>query len=189
MTGYGRPGQAWRSHKPISGGLLYDMGAHQFEKILQLIPKTDPGGKPINRKASLYGHFLKKVWHDSTNEDYVRAYVRFDGGVEGQIIQSSICSASKPLWTVLGTKGSVVLNDWRGNAVVTTVDERGRSSTTEVNQEEGRWDGYYKNIADHLLAGAPLFITAEWAKAPIQCIEGCEIAARENRVVEANFDF
>ena len=32
-------------------------------------------------------------------------------------------------------------------------------------------------------------ITPEWAKGPIQCIEGCETAARENRVVEVEFDF
>jgi predicted dehydrogenase len=189
MAGYGRPGQAWRSHKPISGGALYDMGAHQFEKILQLVPKTDGRGNPINRRASLYGHFLKKVWHDTTNENYIRAYVRFDGGVEAQVIVSSICSASKPLWTVLGIRGSIVIPNWRENAVLTTVDDAGHRFTTEVAQIEGVWGSYYKNVADHLLAGAPLIITAEWAKGTIQCIEGCEIAARENRIVEVAFDF
>jgi predicted dehydrogenase/type 1 glutamine amidotransferase len=189
MVGYARPGQAWRSHKPISGGLLYDMGAHQFEKVFQLVPKTDGSGRPINRTARLWGHFLKKVWHDTTNEDYVRAYVKFDGGVEAQLIQASICSAAKPLWTVLGTKGSVVINDWTSTAVVTTVDEAGSQYTTELAQESGRWGAYYKNVADHLLAGAPLIITAEWAKAPIQCIEGCQIAAQGDRVVEVAFAF
>ncbi len=89
MVGYGRPGQAWRSHKPISGGALYDMGAHQFEKVLQLLPKVDANGDKINRRASLYGHFLKKRWHDVTMEDYVRAYVRFDSGVEAQVVVSA----------------------------------------------------------------------------------------------------
>ena len=189
MVGYGRPGQAWRSHKPISGGALYDMGAHQFEKILQLVPKTDEQRNRINRRASLYGHFLKKVWHDTTNEDYIRAYARFDGGVEAQVIVSSLCSASKPLWTVLGTRGGVVIPGGRENAVLTTVDEAGRRFTTEVPQIEGVWGSYYKNVADHLLAGVPLIITPEWAKGTIQCIEGCEIAARENRIVEVAFDF
>ncbi|MCK5527168.1 MAG: ThuA domain-containing protein [Candidatus Latescibacteria bacterium] len=189
MVGYGRPGQAWRSHKPISGGVLYDMGAHQFEKILQLLPKSDPEGNPINRRASLYGHFLKKVWHDTTIEDYARAYARFDGGVEAQVVVSSICSASKPLWIVSGTRGSVVIPNWEDNAVLTTVDDAGHRFATEVPQIEGVWGSYYKNVADHLLAGARLIITPEWAKAPIQCIEGCEIAARENRIVEVAFDF
>ena len=50
-------------------------------------------------------------------------------------------------------------------------------------------NGYYKNIADHLLADVPLIITPEWAKGTIQCIAGCEMAASENRVVEVEFDF
>jgi len=189
MVGYGRPGQAWRSHKPISGGALYDMGAHQFEKVLQLLPRTDRSGNPINRCASLYGHVLKKVWHDVTNEDYIRAYARFDGGVEAQVLVSNICSAPKPLWTVLGTRGSAVVEGFGGGATVTTVDDAGRKFTSDVPQpERDRW-AYYRNIADHLLAGAPLIITPEWAKATIQCIEGCETAARENRIVQVTFDF
>jgi len=188
MVGYGRPGQTWRSHKPISGGALYDMGAHQFEKVLQLLPKENAGGEKINRRASLYGHFIKKVWHGVTNEDYGRAYVRFDGGVEAQVIVSSICAAPKPLWTVLGTKGSAVIQSWGSGAEVVTVDEAGQRYAAELPQIE-KPNGYYKNVADHLLAGAPLIITPEWAKATIQCIAGCEIAARENRVVEVEFAF
>ena len=188
LVNYGRPGQAWRSHKPISGGLLYDMGAHQFEKVLQLLPREDGRGKKINRRASLYGNFLKKVWHDVTNEDYVRAYARFDSGVEAQVVMSSICSAPRPLWTVLGTRGSAVLDDWRSGATVISVGEDGQRYTAHLAPIE-RENGYYKNLADHLLAQMPLIITPQWARATIQCIEGCEIAARENRVVEVEFDF
>jgi hypothetical protein len=34
-----------------------------------------------------------------------------------------------------------------------------------------------------------LIITPEWAKGPIQLIEGCEMAGREDRVVKVEFDF
>lgn len=47
--------------------------------------------------------------------------------------------------------------------------------------------GYYKNVADHLLSGSPLLITAEWARNTIRILEGCEIAARDNRLVEVEF--
>jgi predicted dehydrogenase/type 1 glutamine amidotransferase len=188
MVGYGRPGQVWRSHKPISGGALYDMGAHQFEKILQLLPRTNARGERINRRASLYGHFLKKKWHGVTNEDYARAYARFDSGAEAQVVVSNLCSAPKPLWTVLGTQGSAVIEGWRSGAQVVMVDETGARYAAELAQLE-RPNGYYKNAADHLLAGAPLIISPEWAKATIQLIEGCELAARQNRVVEIEFDF
>ena len=40
-----------------------------------------------------------------------------------------------------------------------------------------------------MLTGAALIITPELAKATIQCIHGCEVASRENRLVEVEFDF
>ncbi len=190
MVGYGPPGQQWRDHKEISGGMLYDMGAHQFEKILQLVPWKNAQGKPINRKATLYGNFLKRVWYSSTNEDYCRAYVKFESGLEAQLTQSNICTAHKPLWSILGTRGSIVIDGWDSDAIVTSVLPDGRRVVETYPKLTGvGWQGYYKNVADHLLSGLPLLITPEWAKATIQCIEGCEIASRENRLVEVTFDF
>ena len=191
MVGYGAPGHAWRSHKPISGGAMYDMGAHQFEKILQLIPQQNARGERINKQASLYGNFLKRVWYNSTNEDYCRAYVRFDTGLEAQLINSNIHASPRPLWTVQGTKGSVVMQGWDGAATVTTTRVDGRHQTVEVPKYDRghNWHGYYKNVSDHLLSDLPLLITGEWAKGPIQCIEGCETAARDNKLVEIEFDY
>ena len=190
MVGYGPPGQQWRSHKEISGGTLYDMGAHQFEKILQLVPWSDGGGNPINQKATLFGNFVKKQWYAATNEDFCRAYVRFDTGLEAQLIQSNMCAAPKPLWTLLGTKGAAVMDGWDSDVKVTTVLDDGRQITSSHPRITGSgWQGYYKNVADHLLSGLPLIITPEWAKGPIQCIEGCEIASKENRLVEIEFGF
>lgn len=190
MVGYGPPGQQWRDHKEISGGMLYDMGAHQFEKILQLVPWKNAQGKPINRKATLYGNFLKRMWYSSTNEDYCRAYVKFESGLEAQLIQSNLCTAHKPLWSILGTRGSIVIEGWDSDAIVTSVLPDGRKIVETYPKLTGSgWQGYYKNVADHLLSGLPLLITPEWAKATIQCIEGCEIASKENRLVEVTFDF
>lgn len=191
MVGYGYPGQAWRSQKEIAGGMLYDMGAHQFEKILQLVPQKDGRGNRINKKAALYGNFLKRVWHSVSNEDFCRAYVRFDSGLEAQLLQSNIHASTRPLWTMQGTRGSVVMEGWDGAATVSVVGEDGRVTSSQVPaiQAKDRWVGYYKNAADHLLAGLPLIITGEWAKGAIQCIEGCEIAARENRLVEIELGY
>ncbi|MGQ9609898.1 MAG: ThuA domain-containing protein [bacterium] len=190
MVGYGPPGQQWRDHKEISGGMLYDMGAHQFEKILQLVPWKNAQGKPINRKATLYGNFLKRMWYSSTNEDYCRAYVKFESGLEAQLIQSNLCTAHKPLWSILGTRGSIVIEGWDSDAIVTSVLPDGRRIVETYPKLTGSgWQGYYKNVADHLLSGLPLLITPKWAKATIQCIEGCEIASKENRLVEVTFDF
>ena len=48
---------------------------------------------------------------------------------------------------------------------------------------------YYRNVADHLHCGVPLVITPQLANATIQCIHGCELAARENRLVEVDLQF
>lgn len=191
MVNYGLPGQAWRSDKSISGGLLYDWGAHQIEKILQMIPQYDYQGTRINKRATLYGNFSKHVWHSSTNEDYCRGYVKFDTGIEAQVLASSIHASSRPLWTIQGTGGSIVMESGDGAATVTTASVDGRHRTADIKPytQGHNWRGYYKNVADHLLVGLPLTITGEWAKGPIQIIEGCETASRENKLVEIEFDF
>lgn len=188
MCGYNRPGQSWRAHKPISGGLLYDMGAHGFEKALQLVPTFDPWNvEPRNRKAVLFGNFMKKVWWDTTSEDYCRAYVKFDSGLEVLLTQSNISSADRPGWIVSGTKGSCVSTDdgfelkqFENGALRSTIVPY----VTEVN-----WHYFYRNFADHIHAGAPLIITPGLAKATIQCIHGCELAAQEGKLITAEFNY
>ena len=190
LVGYGAPGQEWRNHKEISGGMLYDMGAHQFEKILQLVPQHDHRGNRVNKRATLYGNFLKRRWHASSNEDFCRVYVRFDSGLEAQLIQSNLYAADKPLWTILGTHGAIIVQNSQGDTTLTAIMEDGRKMVSNYPTVTDRgWQAYYKNISDHLLSGLPLLITPEWVKGTIQCIEGCEIAARENRLVEVEFDF
>jgi len=182
MCGYGRPGQSWRAHKPISGGLMYDMGAHGFEKIFQIVPKTD-----ANRKATLFGNFLKKVWWDTTFEDYGRAYVKFGSGLEAVLTQSSISSASKPGWIVSGTKGSCVST---GEDVELKQYVNGAVRTAIVPYMKGiGWQRYYRNFADHTFAGVPLIITAQLAKATIQCIHGCEMASKAGKSIDVTFDY
>jgi len=53
--GYGRPGDAWRSRKEISGGSLYDWGAHAIDWVLHMTP---------SKMAQVTGFFHKLVWHD-----------------------------------------------------------------------------------------------------------------------------
>lgn len=45
------------------------------------------------------------------------------------------------------------------------------------------------NVADRVLCGVPLIITPQLARAAIRCIEGCEIASRENRTLHVEFTF
>ena len=97
--------------------------------------------------------------------------------------QGLIVACGKALRLVRATLPDVAI-------IVTTVTDDGRQITSQYPVIRGTgWQGYYKNVADHLLSDAPLIITPEWAKGTIQCLEGCEIGSRENRLVEIEFDF
>ncbi|MGI6517378.1 MAG: ThuA domain-containing protein [Bacillota bacterium] len=198
MMHYGIPYPGWRTHKPISGGLLYDMGVHQFEKAFQIAAYSfeENSQRP---KAFVYGNCLKKAWHHVTIEDYWRAYVKFESGLEMQIVQSNLCAAPKPLWVVLGTRGSAVIEswDWEKPAVVNTyVNDRLTRVEYPIIPPCNIPDyfdrlaaKYYRNLADHILMGLPLIITPEWARNPVAAIELSEKAALENRILEAEFVF
>lgn len=198
MVSYQMPYPGWRSQKEVSGGLLYDMGVHQFEKAFQ-IAAYNWGQDCRSRKAFVYGNRLKKAWHHVNVEDYWRAYVKFESGLEMQVVQSNLCAAPKPLWVVLGTRGAAVIEswDWEKPAIVNTYVNN-RLTRVEYpiippcsipDYFDRLAEKYYRNLADHVLMDLPLIITPEWARNPVAAIELSEKASLENRVLEAEFIF
>lgn len=198
MVEYRMPYQGWRTHKEISGGLLYDMGVHQFEKAFQMASYNFKRNNK-KQKAFVFGNFIKKVWHSVTVEDYCRAYIKFESGLEMQLIQSNLCTALKPLWVVLGTRGSIVIEswDWEKPAIVNTYVNNKLTKIeypiiphcNTIEYYDRLAENYYKNLADHMLMDLPLLITPEWARNPVVAIELSEKASLENRVLETEFFF
>jgi predicted dehydrogenase/type 1 glutamine amidotransferase len=188
MQNYRQPRHWWRSHKEISGGIIYDFAGHGFEKIFQILPRTNAKGEPINRNAIVVGNNLKRVWCDTTNEDYVRIYVKFDTGFECQMIQSSISAVRGPRWRVTGTRGGLTAE---GDGVhVTTVSDDGEKRHTVVPYVEGlSWQSFYANVADHLQFGAKLVITPALARATIKCVRAGELSSETNQAVPVEIDF
>jgi predicted dehydrogenase len=86
MGGFGRPGGWWRSDKKISGGALYDWGAHFVDWVLNLVP---------SKIENVTGFFYKLRWNNVTNEDHVEAIVRFKNGAGASIQQSSLARIGK----------------------------------------------------------------------------------------------
>jgi predicted dehydrogenase len=168
--GYGHPGHWWRSNKRISGGAFYDWGAHFVDWVLGIIPE-----KIVN----VTGFFHKRVWKDVTNEDQVRAVVRFANGAVADVQLSNIARAGKPRWRILGTKGAIV--DEGGGSLRVTTDVQGMSAQMEVKHKQGEWHKYYENIAAHLTKGAPLIVKAEQARRVIEVIEYAERSSKAGR--------
>ena len=169
------PGHLWRSHKPISGGALYDWGSHFLDWILLLLMPWEI--------ENVLGIVHKRVWTDVTIEDQVQVIVRFEGGRNADLQLSDIAAVHKPKWRILGTRGGILVDEYGGDATV-----RVSSFTNDMLDEqvlqvpERRWESYYENIADHLLSGEPLIVTPEAARRVIAVIEAAMRSAESGQL-------
>jgi predicted dehydrogenase len=161
--GYGHPGKWWRADKRISGGAFYDWGAHIVDWVLHLVPA---------KIESVTGVFQKRVWLDVTNEDHIVALIRFANGASAEIQMSHLAAAPRPRWRILGTKGAIV--DEGGGSFKVHGAMDGIRATGDVAYYKSDWESYYKNLADHLLRGAPLEVTPESARRVIGVMEMAE---------------
>jgi len=180
FSGYRHPGHWWRSDKKISGGALYDWGAHFVDWILNL----HPGQKVV----SVSGHFHKGVWNDVTNEDHTQAIIRFDSGSHADLTISNIGSLPMPRWKIQGTKGGIMddgsIKD--GMQLYRWVD--GMMLKGELRNKATNWDQYYKDIHAHLVDGAPLDVTGEQARRVIAVIEAAEKSAKSGHSEQVPYE-
>ena len=174
---YDYPGDWWRSHKPISGGAIYDWGAHFTDWILNLMPY---------KMESVTGFFSKRVWHDVTNEDHCKAIIRFEDNRSADLEMSSIAGRGKPKWRILGTKGGLT-QDWEKPVKVTTFIN-GTREEMEVPLLKDSWSAYYGGIADHLLYGEPLPVTPESARRVIAVLELAEKSSKTGQAEPVPFE-
>lgn len=180
--GYGHSPGIWRSNKEISGGVLYDWGSHAIDWALYIL-----SGKKM---LQVSGFFHKLVWHDISNEDQAKAIILFDDGTVAEIMQSSIAYASKPLWYILGTKGAII--DTGRDAIkgytkeligppggsfkmITSEGEK------EIKYKESDWINYYVDLANHLLYGKPVPVSAKDGRRVITVLKTAEKSARSGK--------
>jgi predicted dehydrogenase len=185
IGGFGHPCSYWHSHEPISGGTIYDWGSHYFDWLLLLLSGTVSG-------VTATAH--KRVWQDVTNSDQVRVDVRLADGREGQFMQSDVAAALKPKWYLLGTSGAIT-GDWRLETIKTRawtgdlVEERlnppeapaaltvhratssGESHREALALAPRAADGFYRNLADHMLLEEPLAVRPEESRRVVGVME------------------
>lgn len=159
---YNRPGTWWRSDKAISGGVMFDWGAHFLDWILNLVP---------GKVTQVTGDFQKRVWHHVTNEDHGEVWIRFDSGVTVDYIESMISASSRPKWRIQGTKGAIMMDKNDEIQVVSYASGIRQNSTVKWSLPGYGSVEYYRNIADHLLMGEELVVTGEQARRVIAVIE------------------
>lgn len=175
MGGYGHPGHWWRSKKEISGGCMYDWGAHFVDWILNFMAGQE--------MESITGFIQKCVWKDITNEDQTQAIVKFKNGATADLTISTIAYAGKARFRILGTKGAIV-DQWAGSfKLMSQVD--GIRVEGEVKYKDSTWPLYYQNLAAHMLDGAPLEVTPESSRRVIAVIETAEKSAKAGKTLPA----
>jgi predicted dehydrogenase/type 1 glutamine amidotransferase len=170
QAGYNPPGFWWRSDKAISGGIMYDWGAHFLDWILNLLP-----GAKITQ---VMGNFQKRVWHAVTNEDFGQAYIRFDNGATADYITSTISASGRPKWRINGTKGAIEHNWGDTLTLVTYANGIRQDSTVKITLPGYGSVEYYRNVADHLLLGEELIVKPEQARRVIGVIEAAQQSAQ-----------
>jgi len=185
IGGYGHPCSYWHSHEPISGGTIFDWGSHYFDWTLLLFRE---------RVETVSAVAQTLVWQDVTNSDHVNVDLRFADGTQASFLHSDIATALKPKWYLLATGGAVV-GDWRFESVagrgtmdelvedrLAPADSPARLTVLRPNGEGGVNEerlalprrvknGFYRNLADHLLMGEPLAVPPEEARRNIAVME------------------
>ncbi|MDP9102196.1 MAG: Gfo/Idh/MocA family oxidoreductase [Actinomycetota bacterium] len=192
VGGYGHPCNFWHSDEAVSGGAIYDWGSHYLDWVLDLFPQE---------VAWVSATTHKRVWHDVTNADHSRVLVHFADGAEAEFTHSDLAAARKPKFYLLGTRGALV-GDWRQERVVSrsavgtlvedtlavsdapaalrtfTPDGSGGVSETMLSLPPAPKDPFHRELADHLLTGAPLSVTARGSRRNIAVMEAATRSAR-----------
>ena len=174
--GYAKPRPWWRSDKKISGGIIYDWGAHFVEWMFQVMDYE---------MVEISGYGLNEVWSETTNEDEVEAVVRFRGDAVASHTESSVAAADKPMIRICGTRGAIVAT--HTSVAVHTVSRKSGSVANTVPMVPRTYERFYANIRDHLLKRKPLIITPEWARRVVQVLEYACRSADAGRPVRPQY--
>lgn len=180
MGGWGKPGDWWRTSRSISGGILYDWGVHLLEYCLQII-----GSDLVEVSGFAHNGFWgpQTKWGKDANEDDATAVARFKNGVMLTLHISQIESNPKRgIVEFTGTRGTYVMD--HGTFELIT-HKGGETITTHGKNPPAEGQRFYQNVADHLVKGASLTITPEWARRPIHLIDLAVRSAKANRTLRA----
>jgi len=198
VGGFSHPCGYWHSHEKISGGIAYDWGAHYLDWIVDLIPEHP-------ESVAAFRH--KRVWHDVTNADQERIWIKFEGGKEAEFIHSDIAAVRKPKWYLLGTKGAII-GHWK-DVITFRIDPvlyfheyhipatemipeltlfQRHASGQIVEQKmvipERKDYAFHKNLADHLLTGEPLGSSLKDSVKVVSILETAALSASKGGTVE-----
>ena len=181
----------WRSIKNLSGGPLYDWGAHLIDHAIQI------GQVPVDR---IYCYSVKERPEVDT-ESYVKCLVHFESGLTYGVELGNMARIDRPRWYVLGERGALTKTGFdpqeramnAGNIDAAVEDpehyplirteKNGVVSEMRIRTIRGDWKEFYKNVADHLVNGRDLAVKPEDVKRVVAVAETALRSAEERRSI------
>ncbi len=165
-TDFLRP-TGWRASKGTGGGVLYDLGSHLVDQVLQLF---DAPPVKVFAVAGNWG------WR-TESETYARLWITFADGALADIEVSHVSHFPRPRWYVLGERGSLISE---GPKILLRTG-RGQE---EVGLVSGAKEGFYENVAAVLRGEARPAITLEESKQVIRILEAAVQSAASGEAVK-----
>ncbi|MEM7034872.1 MAG: Gfo/Idh/MocA family oxidoreductase [Chloroflexota bacterium] len=182
------PPRGWRQQAGMGGGWFYDLGAHLFDQLLQLMPYTVT--------SVYYRRHFDMPGFDIPSHNMI--VVGFENGTTGVCDLTGQAAIHKPRFHVLGTKGAfikygldpqeVAMKAGDIDAAVESEAEYGRFSDGETEMPiptiAGRWRSYYEHIADVLTHGAEPIVKLSEARRVMALVDAAQQSAEIGQVVE-----
>ncbi len=184
--------RGWRRDAGSAGTILHDWGAHLVDQALQM------GLGPCRR---LSAWMAPAPWEGVDSGGHGRIVLEFDE-VLFQVETSRICRIDRPRWWVVGSDGGFVkmgidpqeealragnidaaAEPTQYEGILRRDDGSGRIVESRVPTVRAHWDGYYRNIAEHLAGREPLSVTAEQAREVVRVLEAALASSRDHAVV------
>lgn len=175
----------WRGRLALEGGALYTQGLHYLDLLVQLAGPV----ATVSARAATQAHAIE-------TEDAVVAHLEFTSGALG-VFEFSLNAYQRNVeasLSFLGERGTVILGGPAANEISHwNVASRAAPRDLVVaapNTYDGSYVGsppnhasIYRNVAEHLLGGAPIAVTPASAVASLALIEAIYLSSRSERPV------
>ena len=189
----------WREEKEHGGGMLYDWGVHMLDQMLYTMR-----GIKLETVYSTMTFITNKDCDDGFS-----VLCKFQNGVEWIIEIQTNNFVQLPRWYVLGTNGTLVVEDWDLHGKIVTVTDLTKNDSKPVVAGAGitrtmaprtdetthtlplpaedyptDWDSYYLNLIHALHGEADILVTHDQQRLLVRVIEAIFRSAATNEVVK-----
>lgn len=113
--------KGWRTLKSLGGGMMFDWGVHLIDQIMYMVDE-----KVTNVFCKMYSIHYPEV------DDNFRLTMTFESGLTAHIEVSTNNYITHPRWYVLGTEGTLQIDDWNCDGKIVRCIDRENEWQEEI---------------------------------------------------------